>query len=62
MTQPATAPVASRASASCGSDDAVPHSVTSTAASTLAIATVRYFPNRSAIGPTTNWMDPCVTA
>jgi hypothetical protein len=54
MTQPATAPVASRASASCGSDDAVPHSVTSTAASTLAIATVRYFPNRSAIGPTTN--------
>ena len=35
MTQPATAPVASRASASCGSVEAVPQTATSTAASRL---------------------------
>ena len=35
MTQPATAPVASRASASCGSVETVPQTVTSTAASAL---------------------------
>jgi hypothetical protein len=62
MTQPATAPVASRASASCGSDEAMPQAATSTVAKTQAIATVRYLPNRSAIGPTTNWIRPCVTA
>ena len=62
MTQPAAAPVANRASASCGSDDTVPQIATRTAAIAHISATVRYFPKRSPTGPMTSWIEPWVTA
>ena len=62
MTQPAAAPVASRASASCGSVDTMPQTATRTAPIAQAKATVRYLPKRSPTGPMTSWIEPWVTA
>ena len=58
MIHPAAAPEAKRASASAGSDCAVPQIATSTAASAHMTATVRYLPNRSPSGPITSWIEP----
>jgi len=62
MIQPAAAPVARRAKASCGSVLTVPQTATSTAPMAQVSATVRYLPKRSLIGPMTSWIEPCVTA
>ncbi len=51
MIQPAAAPEAKRAAASAGSVVTMPHSATRSVASAHIVATVRYLPKRSAIGP-----------
>ena len=55
-------PEAKRAKVRPCSDWASPHSATVTAETAQAIATVRYLPNRSAIGPVTNCIEPWVRA
>ena len=55
-------PEAKRASVRLSSEPASPHSATVTADTAQAIATVRYLPNRSAIGPVMNCIEPWVSA
>ncbi len=55
-------PEAKRASVRLSSEWASPQIATVTADSPQAIATVRYLPNRSAIGPVTNCIEPWVSA
>jgi len=62
MTQPAAAPVASRASASCDRVETIPQIATRTAPMAQVTATVRYLPNRSLIGPMISWIEPWVIA
>ena len=62
MTQPAAAPVASRASISCDSDRGQAADATSTAPMAHITATVRYLPKRSPTGPMTSWIEPWASA
>ncbi len=62
MIQPAAAPVASRVSASCGSEPAMPHSATRTVPMAHITATARYLPRRSPNGPMTSWIEPWAMA
>ena len=62
MIQPPAAPVASRASASCGSVETMPQIATRMAPIAHISATVRYLPKRSPTGPITSWIEPWVTA
>ena len=62
MIHPAAAPEHRRATASIGSDCAMPHRATSTAVVPHAAAITGYFPSLSPTGPITNWIEPCVIA
>ena len=53
---------ATRARVKLSSEPASPHSATVPADTAQAIATVRYLPNRSAIGPVMNCIEPWVSA
>src|SRR3954447_19326487 len=55
-------PEANRARVKLLSELARPHSATEPAETAQAIATVRYLPNRSAIGPVMNCIEPWVSA
>jgi hypothetical protein len=58
MIQPVASPQASRAAIKNGSDGASPQASTSSVDAAAAIATQRYLPKRSPIGPITSCTEP----